>query len=88
MGGKRGSRGRDICIIMAHSGCCTAVGLPGASVVKHLSANAGDASSISGLGRSPGVGNGNPLHYSCLENHMHRGVWWATVHGVTRVGYD
>ena len=40
--------------------------------------------SISELGRSPGEGNGNPLKYSCLENHMDRGAWWATVHGVTK----
>ena len=46
--------------------------------------NTGDASSISGSGRSFGVGNGNPLQYSCLENSMDRGVWWATVHGVTK----
>ena len=38
--------------------------------------------SIPGLGRSPGEGNGNPLQYSCLENSMDRGTWWATVHGV------
>ena len=35
-------------------------------------------------GRSPGGGNGNPLQYSCLENSMDRGAWWATVHGVTK----
>ena len=40
--------------------------------------------SIPGLGRSPGGGNGNPLHYSCLENPKDRRVWWATVHGVAR----
>ena len=39
---------------------------------------------IPGLGRSPGGGNGNPLQYSCLENPMDRGAWWATVHEVTR----
>ena len=44
--------------------------------------NAGDPSSISGSVRSPGEGNGNLLQYSCLENPMDRGVWWATVHGV------
>ena len=42
-----------------------------------------DADSISGSGRSPGVGNGNRLQYSCLENSMDRGAWWALVHGVT-----
>ena len=41
-------------------------------------------SSIHRSGRSPGVGNGNPLQYSCLENPMDRGTWWATVHGVTK----
>ena len=58
-------------------------------MVKNPPANAGDSSSIPGLGRSPGVGNGNPLQYSCLENYMDRGAWQATVHGVTkRVGHD
>ena len=42
-----------------------------------------DTSSVLGLGRSPGGGNGNPLQYSCLENPMDRGAWWATVHRVT-----
>ena len=37
-----------------------------------------------GLGRSPGEGNGNPLQYSCLENSMDSGAWWATAHGVTK----
>ena len=36
------------------------------------------------LGRSPGGKNGDPLHYSCLENPMDRGTWWATVHGVVK----
>ena len=57
-------------------------GFPGGSVVKNLPANAGDAGdvgSIPGSRRSPGVGNGNPLQYSCLGNPMDRGAWWATV---------
>ena len=58
-------------------------GFPGGEVVKNPHANAGDPGSIPGLGRSPGVGNGNPLWYSCLENPRDRGAWWATVHGVT-----
>ena len=49
---------------------------------------AGDLGLIPGLGRSPGEGNGNPLQYSCLENPMDRGAWWATVHGVARVRHD
>ena len=43
-----------------------------------------DTGLILGLGRSPGVGNGNPLQYSCLENPMDRGVWWATVHRIAK----
>ena len=46
--------------------------------------NAGDLGSIPGLGRSPGEGNGNPLQYSCLENPMDKGAWWATIHGVAK----
>ena len=46
--------------------------------------NAGDLGSIPGSGRSLGEGNGNPLQYSCLENPMDGGAWWATVHGVAK----
>ena len=56
-------------------------------VVKNSPASAGDISdpgSIPVLGRSPGEGNGNPLQYSCLENPMDRGAWWAIAHGVTK----
>ena len=62
-------------------------GLLGGSVVKNPPANAGaagDAVLIPGSGRSPGEGNGYPFQYSCLENSMDRGPWWATVHGVTK----
>ena len=55
-----------------------------AQTVKRLAYNAGDLGSIPGSGRSPGEGNGNPLQYSCLENPMDRGAWWATVHGVAK----
>ena len=44
--------------------------------------------SVPGLGRSSGGGNGNPLQYSCLENSMDRGAWWATVHGVAKNQHD
>ena len=54
------------------------------SVVKNLSAIAGDAGLIPGLGKSPGVGNDSPLQYSCLGNPMDRGAWQATVHGVAK----
>ena len=57
---------------------------PGGSVVKNPPANAGDAGSIPGWGRSPGEGNGNSLQYSCLENPINKGGWWATVHGVAK----
>ena len=50
------------------------VGFPGGSVVKNLPANAGDTGLVPGSGRSPGVGNGNLLQYSCLENSMDRGA--------------
>ena len=58
-------------------------------VVKNLPANVRDVrdeGSIPGLGRSHGGGRGNPLQYSCLENALDRGAWWATVHGVTNSG--
>ena len=56
---------------------------PGGSAVKNMPSNAEDMDLIPGSGRSPGEGNGNPFQYSCLENPMDRGTWWATVHGVT-----
>ena len=61
---------------------------PGGSVGKESTCDAEDAGLIYGMGRSPGIGNSNPLQYSCLGNPMDRGPWWATVHGVTRVGHD
>ena len=54
-------------------------------MVKNLPANRGGVSLTSGLGRSPGEGNDNPLQYSCLGNSMDRGTWQATVHGVARI---
>ena len=53
-------------------------------VVKNPPANAGEVGSIPRSGRSSGGGHGNPLQYSCLENPMDRGAWWATVHGVAK----
>ena len=58
-----------------------------AQLVKNLPANTGDAGgvgSIPGSGRSPRVGNGNPLQYSCQGNPMDRGTWWATTHGISK----
>ena len=62
----------------------TNTGFSGGSVVKNPMANARDTASVSGSGRSPGEGNDNPFQYSCLENPMDRGVWRATVHGVSK----
>ena len=62
------------------------LGSPGGSSDKESACNpvvTGDVGSIRGSGRPPGGGNGTPLQYSCLENPMGRGVWWAAVHGVS-----
>jgi len=62
-----------------------------ALVIKNLPATARDVrdmSSIPGLGRCPGEGHGNLLQYSCLENPMDRGTWWATVHRLQRFRPD
>ena len=60
-------------------------------MVKNLPASAGDGRDeglISGSGRFPGGGNGNPLQYSCLENPMTKGAWWTSPWGHGRVGHD
>ena len=57
-------------------------GFPGGSGSKEAMRR--DPGSIPGLGKSPGEGNGNPLHYSCLENPMDREAWWAAVHGAEK----
>ena len=59
-------------------------GFPGDSDSKESACNSGDLGSIPGLGRSPREGNDNPFQYSCLENPMDRGAWWAIVHGVAK----
>ena len=61
---------------------------PNSSVGKKFAGSTGDLGSVSGLGRFPGEGNGNPLPYSCLEIPIDREAWQGTVHGVTRVGHD
>ena len=56
-------------------------------MVKNLSTNAGDTRDVGlipGSRRSPGGGCGDPLQYSCLENLMDKGAWWATIHGVAK----
>ena len=60
------------------------IGLPWWLSGKESAYNAGDAGLIPGSGRSPGEGNGNSFQYSCLENPMDRGAWWAIVHGVAK----
>ena len=60
------------------------MGFPAGSDSKETSCNAGDLGSIPGSGRSLGEGNDFPLQYSCLENSMDRGAWWATVHEVAK----
>ena len=60
------------------------MGFPDGLVVKNPTVNAGGLGLISGSGRSLGGGHGNPLQYSCLENPMNRGNWWAIVHGVAK----
>jgi len=55
-------------------------GFPGGSDGKESACNVGDLGLIPGLGRSPAVGNGDSLQYSCLENPMDRGAWWAAIH--------
>ena len=57
---------------------------PGSLDGKEFTLYVGDLSSVPRLGRSPGGGQDNPLQYSCLENPMDRGAWWAVVHGVTK----
>ena len=60
------------------------MGFPGGSDSEVSAHNAGDWGSNPELGRSPGEGNGSALQYSCLENSMDGGAWWAKVHGVTK----
>ena len=60
------------------------LGFPGGSDSKESACNAGDSGSTPGSRRSPGEVNSKPLQYSCLENPMDRGAWWATPHGVVK----
>ena len=63
---------------------CPLVGFPGGSEGKASAFSAGDLGLIPELGRSPGEGNGSPVHYSCLEDPMGGEAWWATVHEVAK----
>ena len=64
--------------------CILKLDFPGGPDGKESTCNAGDLGLIPGLGRSPGEGKGYPLQYSCLENPMDRGAWWATVREVAQ----
>ena len=68
--------------------CTVFLGFPGGSDGKESACNAKDLVSILGLERSPEGGHSNPLWYSCPENPMDRGGWWATVHGVAKSQAD
>ena len=72
--------------VVCVGGCLFIWGFPSGSVVKPPASVGGtrEAGSIPGSERSPGVGNDNPLQYSCLENPPDRGAWWAAVHGSKR----
>ena len=69
-------------VFRINCGAITVLGFLSGSVVKNLPVNAGDGRD--GSGTSPGEGNGNPLQYSCLENAMDSGAWWATVQRVAK----
>ena len=71
-------------IYLSHIYLLSAIYVPGGLDGKESACNAEDLGLILGLGRSLGEGNGNPLQYSCLENSMDKGAWWATVHGVAK----
>ena len=74
-----------IIVHLLHSSHCSGFkGFPGGSAVKNPPANMGDMGLIPESGRSNGAGNGSPPQYSCMENPMDRGAWWATVHGVAK----
>ena len=60
------------------------MGFPRGSDGKESAYDAGDLGSIPELGRSPGEGNGNPLQYSCQDNHIDRGTWQTAIHGVAK----
>ena len=71
---------RGVMDLKAYNDLIRALNIPGGPDGKESTCNALDSGSISGKGRSPREGNGNPLQYSCLENLMDRGAWQTTVH--------
>ena len=82
---------RNLAALQRLAKLCIVSGFPGGSVVKNLLVSAGDARDVSlipGSERFPGVGNGNALHCSCLENPMDRGAGWLQSMGLQRVRHD
>ena len=73
-----------LCYLLEFAQSKTVPGFSSGLDGKESACNAGDLSSIPGSGRFPGEGNGTQLQYSCLENSMDRGAWWATVHGAAK----
>ena len=72
---------------VGHDRATNTLGFPRGSASKASACSAGDTRDLGLIlesGKSPGGGSGNPLKYSCLENPMDRGAWWATVHGVAK----
>ena len=85
---KRGCRSLDLGPAnQIHRASLPAQSVKNLPAVQESTCSAGDLGSIPGSGRSPGEGNGNPLQYSCPENAVNRGAWWATGHGIARVGH-
>ena len=80
------SSGQERGLVQAHKRTCTWLLLYSLLALdsEESACNVADPSSIPGLGRSPGEEYGNPLWYSCLENPMDRGAWWATVHRIAK----
>ena len=78
----------DVRVYCALHHAAVEIGFPGGSDNEVSMCSAGDPGSILEVGRSPGEENGNSLQYSCLENSMDRGAWWATVIGSQRVRHD
>ena len=76
--------GQNSCTCLAGKSLIVLASFPGGSDSKVSACSAGDLGSILGSGRSPEEGNGKPSQYSCLENSMDGGAWYATVHGVAK----
>ena len=74
----------ESCCLPSFVSSVNITGFPCGSDRKESACSVGDLDLVPGSGRSPGEGNGYPLQYSCLENSLDRGDWWAVVHGITK----